>query len=855
MRAESLEPRARSRATRRLRKRTAVALLIAALIAQPARAELSEPSEARYLAGLRERQLFALAESYCRRRLEQAYTVDRRRAELTVELSRTALEAALFTKPPEREARFSAALKVLSDEQQRKPNSAWKPLLLVQGGVVELVWGERLREEAQTLNSGDAALEKAREHLRAAAALFKQVDELAAAGAQDAARRQGAGAAGEQPSITEWASLRRQIDYQRARTQRNFGESYPGGSPDRLSALEQAVELLEALSRAELTDAITWQARLDEATCRRLLGDLNKSELVLNLLDGQSPPTEIADRARAQRIRNRIVARKLEDAQQYFKPQDTEPDGAADPEVRLAETEWLVASARAADEAKNAQAAADFRERAAAMARLIAERHTPYFARRAETLLATSIGASPSAVHDDGALAKAAESFYRQGNIDKALELYDQIFTQATAAKQADVAFNAAFTAAALEQQRSRFATAADRFEKLAVALPDHARAGEASLLAAFNLGQSLAGVTDVAAATAGIERYAVLLKAHIARRPTDRTTPQARLWLAKVHLQRREPREVVSLLRGVSASDLLAEQIVAVLQQAGDAELAAGKTAADRAAIAEVYAAALDGVRATSDAAAPSPVARLALRAAARLRLIYGEAGFATAAESLSQLLKATDLPADERRALLAWLALAEAGAGRLESAKQHAAAIDGSLTAEALPVVAKLDALAARAAVDQRDALATLVLRFVELLQPHQAELPAAWIAQVAPAEARALSHLGRIAEARKVWDALAAQRPRDAVVQEGYAAFLLTQSDRESLTRAVERWRLLERATREASPEWYRARLGTAQAYAKLGDSARAREIVELTAALHPDLGGPELRRRFEALVGPK
>ncbi|MBN8627413.1 MAG: hypothetical protein J0M17_18200, partial [Planctomycetes bacterium] len=146
-------------------------------------------------------------------------------------------------------------------------------------------------------------------------------------------------------------------------------------------------------------------------------------------------------------------------------------------------------------------------------------------------------------------------------------------------------------------------------------------------------------------------------------------------------------------------------------------------------------------------------------------------------------------------------------------------------------------------------------LVLRFVELLRPQQTASPAAWIAQVAPAEARALSHLGRVAEARKVWDALASQRPRDAAVQEGYAAFLLTQPDRESLTRAVERWRLLERATREASPEWYRARLGTAQAYAKLGDTARSREIVELTAALHPDLGGAELKRQFERLVGPK
>ncbi|MGC3967962.1 MAG: hypothetical protein QM775_11510 [Pirellulales bacterium] len=173
--------------------------------------------------------------------------------------------------------------------------------------------------------------------------------------------------------------------------------------------------------------------------------------------------------------------------------------------------------------------------------------------------------------------------------------------------------------------------------------------------------------------------------------------------------------------------------------------------------------------------------------------------------------------------------------------------------MSADALPIVARLDELAARAPAADRNALATLVLRFVDLLRPLQNDLPQPWIEQAAPAEARALSHLGRVAEARKVWDALASQRPRDAGVQEGYATFLLSQTDRDALALAAQKWRALEQATREAAPLWYRARLGTARAYAKLGDTDRARQIVELTAALHPDLGGPELKRQFEALLG--
>ena len=116
------------------------ALFAAALLSSAprfCRAELSETSEARYLAGLRERRLFSLAESYCRRRLADAYVLDRRRTELTIELSRTSLEAALFAKSPERDAHFAQASQVLEEELRRKPNGAWRAALLVQRGLVE----------------------------------------------------------------------------------------------------------------------------------------------------------------------------------------------------------------------------------------------------------------------------------------------------------------------------------------------------------------------------------------------------------------------------------------------------------------------------------------------------------------------------------------------------------------------------------------------------------------------------------------------------------------------------------------------------------------------------------------------
>ena len=821
------------------------------LVPSPSSAELSESSEERYLAGLRERRLFHLAESYCRRRLADTYVFDRRRTELTVELSRTSLEAALFAKSPERDARFAQASQVLDEELRRKPNGAWRAALLVQRGLVDLIWGERLREEAQTLHSGDAASEQARERLRAAASQLKQAAELVKEGAIEAGRRRDGVAAPDLPALADWSSLRRQLEYHQARAQRNLGESYPSRSPDRLSALEQAVEMLDALSRSEAVDAVTWAARLDEANCRRLLGDLNASERVLDLIDGQSPPEEVADRARAQRIRNRIAAARLDEAQAYFREEDAEPAAAVDPEVRLAELDWLIASAAAAEKEGNAKSVADYRSRATAMAALIEERHSPYFARRAEALLASSVVGATAGGHDDGALAKAAESFYRQGNIEKALELYDQIFAQAQQKGNTDGAFAAAFTAAALEQQRGKFAAASERFLRLSESLPQHARAGEASLLAAFNWGQSLAGATDAAAGQLGLERYVGLLESHLKFHAMDKTAPQARLWLAKVYVQRKQYDAAIAQLRQVPAGDMLAAQAVEALRQAASSAMRAPRSAAESAAAAESYADALRIYGAVAPGAAPSAVGRAALRTAAELQLTYRDDRYLACAELLRGLLQTPELAEEERNRLTAWLALAEAGAGRVDAATAEAAKLKPPPDVSAVPIIARLDSLAAQAPIEQRDAFAKLILAFVEAFRSRRDTMSEVWIAQVAPAEARALSHLGRVAEARRVWNDLAAARPRDAAVQEGYAEFLSAQSDRESLQLAAVRWREVERAVQEATPAWYRARLGTALAYQKLGDVARARQIADLTAALHPDLGGSTLKPRFDAL----
>ena len=117
--------------------------IVAAAGARPAFvvAQVAASADERFLAGLRERQLFGLAEAQCRRQLAEAYLTDRRRTLLSAELARTILESALYAKSPEREERFARAVSVIDEALRATTVEPWKLPLVVQRGEIDLIWG------------------------------------------------------------------------------------------------------------------------------------------------------------------------------------------------------------------------------------------------------------------------------------------------------------------------------------------------------------------------------------------------------------------------------------------------------------------------------------------------------------------------------------------------------------------------------------------------------------------------------------------------------------------------------------------------------------------------------------------
>ena len=96
------------------------------------------------------------------------------------------------------------------------------------------------------------------------------------------------------------------------------------------------------------------------------------------------------------------------------------------------------------------------------------------------------------------------------------------------------------------------------------------------------------------------------------------------------------------------------------------------------------------------------------------------------------------------------------------------------------------------------------------------------------------------------------LAAAFPDDAAIQESYADALAATGQPDQLRRALEQYRVLAERSPEASSRWFRAKYAIAALHLRLGNAEQSAKIVRLLKVLHPELGGPEMRGRFDRLL---
>lgn len=810
-------------------------------IATTARADTADE---RFLDGLRERQLFRLAEKYCSDRLARTDLAAEARANLVVELSRCLAEHARNASPAERDALWAQAADVVDHFLLAEPGNPQFVLVQVQSGLVRLAHGETLRQRAELALQTGPALDDARRQLRLGLATLAKAKEEAAV----QLRRQNLGQSAPAGSLSaaELAALQRNVDDQSARGFRSQAQCYPPASADRINALQSAIELLAPLAQLDPIDPLAWTAALDEITCHRLLGDLAGARPRIESLKRRMPPTRVLLALRAEELRMFI------DGQQRLELQAKLQDGREIAGQTLATLDFArfeacVALWRAAAAAKNDEEAERWQAQAAAMVGQLDAWHGPYWSFRAEAMLAGSGAETPGSD-----MFRTAEGFYRAGRVDDALAAYDRAYQEAVAAGQAERAFEAAFTAAAIEQNREHFALAAGRFRKLALAHSTLPRAAEAHLAALWNAAQALTSPTDAA-----LDEYAALLAEHLKLWPQSPTASQARLWQARLDERRGKWSEAIAALRGIAPDHPAQAEAVAALDRCYahwlDAEQAAGRLTAEQVAAAAGY---FETVITRSTGRLPerwSPIDRAAALAAARVWVRYAPDRSDRAQRIVAAAIDhSPDAPDEWKQSAGALLTVALAGQSRYEEAAQTAANLTMISTQQRFELVEGLDRLATSPLDDLPSGLALLALQTLAPWSADGGDLSPEQRRRAAILKARALLATEKIADARAVAAPLAKAWPKDAAVQELLIRVLLAAGDPAAVNDALAAARLLEQGSQAGSPRWFRAKYYLASAHERLGNKDRAAKIVSLLQVLHPDLGGPALKPRFEQLL---
>ncbi|MEE8451453.1 MAG: hypothetical protein V3R99_06035 [Thermoguttaceae bacterium] len=812
----------------------------------------AETTDQRFLAGLHQRGLYRLAESYCLDRLAQPGISARRRSDLVIELSRSLAQQAVGLPPDSREPLWQRAAQVTEDFARQYPADPRLLPVRLQAALAVLTRGELARQEAEVSARRADLIDEAQIRLREAVRLLGELaDEV------ERQRRQQNLSRRSEPdrlSADELTSLQNTLQYELSRAYRNQALCYASDSPDRSNALTQAVELLDWLVKLDPNDALgwslAWKSRLDLIKCYRLLGNPDVARRQLEALRALKPPASVELRARAERIRLALATDQLADAVAAL-AEGRQIEAVVSPELDFAWLDTYLTAWRESLDANNRPQADAWQTKATEMVSRIENLHGPYWTRRAEMRLAAYVRTLAGSA-DLETLARAAASSFRSGQLDEAVAAYDRARQFATTAGNTDRAFDLGYLAATIEHQRNRHEEALARFRQIALTMPEHAKAPEAHLLAVYHAGQI--AKSDPANQ---LDRYVALLQEHLEGWPHGPTAGQAWWQLGRLSEYRRDWDAAIQAYQAVSAEDAEYFQAVEAIDRCCrtwfDRRRAAGEPVEQ---IADKAARWFESL--TFDASGArvqqwGELERLAALAAARLWLGYTSAGFDQSQDLLSAALSGSaDPPTEWKSNAEALLVFSLAGRGRRREAGDLLARISAGPPDALLEMLEGLGRMARSAKPSVRAELAQLQLTAIDLLRSGGATLEPSQQAALEKVRAEALAGVGQVDEALAAYQVLAAAAPHDGTIQEAYAELLLNQRDPASLKKAMAKWRELEDRSPKGSPRWFRAKYSVAWLHCQSGNKQQTAKMITLLKLLHPELGGPEMKAKFDKLL---
>ncbi len=532
----------------------------------PAFADRFDDREKSFVAGLRSRQLFDVAEQYCVNALLRSDITITDQAALTVELLQNRSAKALIAPIDQRAPNWQRVWDTQRDFESRFPSHPKTILVTTQTALARLNYAAAIEQELSAEMIAASDINRWRqtmvEQLRQARRTFESIE-------RDIKRmvpeQRSKSPSDDELSVEQLSIMRSNVRYQLAKCHLQTAYSYaPTDTVNRASITSDVLQRLsEVQNSVSPQQRIWWLAKITQIECLRLIGRNVNAFEVLNRLPDEDRPEDLLSDILEQRLLLAVARADVQWAEKHLRQSTSFRLTDQSPRMDIAQMRTAVMLSQNADSDSNRQ---HWLNQAAEIVQTITTTHGAYWGRRAGLALIDATGgstesiASPRSAGQREILTQTAQRSARNGDHDDALKAWQAAIELTPASVQRQrLQISAAKTLERLKRHRE----AADVLLSGAIEIPQSEIAASMHLRGCWNRAQAddiktstngnvsdtNVSNTNVALETNTGDQLIASLQRHLRQWPEAATADQAALWLSAEFNRRHDFESAISAL------------------------------------------------------------------------------------------------------------------------------------------------------------------------------------------------------------------------------------------------------------------------------------------------------------------
>lgn len=828
-----------------------------------------DPTRA-YFEGLRQRHLFGIAEGYCLNELAEKRLSDADRARYSLELIRTLAAHASAATPAEQPELWKRAEETINQIERDFPRWSDLPVFRAERARISYLKAEQFYWQSQAIPQNETLRDTAIDNMD------KATTQLTHAEQQLQQLLTKAGARVNYlvlPTATVRDTL---LDFQLliAEADIKLAGLYHPDSPMRKMRLATARKWLEPLSRRATTLKITWESRLALIQCERLAGNADTAQRAIQGLVKDQHPPFLNEAVFIESMRILLAQDKPQQAATSI-IEYRQAQGRYSSELGFLEIDALLRLHHIAVDKQQKELADELWRQIQKRSEQLSQAQPGYWSQRAKLLVGRQEQIQEYGTRLSDSLQRA-QLLYSEGKLKEAIAAYEQTSQQAAKEGKADLALELGFTSASLQLKLKEYEPAAEQFQSLAQRYQGAPKAADASLLAAWCLGQLYSQSRTKSRRLA----YTTALENVRKQFPTGSAYYEAGWMLARLEESRLQYSKALVLYAEIPENHPKAadahlgvarcyEQILSRLAALGKPTRAWRQEATD------VLGKYLAHFPDESDPAILLSQAEIALRLT-RIYLNDTPPDYNKAHRLLDLIIhtanvKPEELKRDSERSpesvaqttqliqrwnqvgsqALRMQIIALAGQGKPAEARSLVASLENAGTNELLSVLNGVSRIDLDLTPAVRRELGMLQLQSAEKLASRRDQLTPQQTRQLDLCLAEAYLAIDRPIRALEYYQTLLKQSPRDGSLIRQVALLLERCGTKECLRQAIPKWRELEAAEKAGTVPWLDARLHIIRALFESGDTDAAKKLIGVTRLLYPELGNDDLKKQYQEL----